>query len=122
MDGAAEPLDPAEARKKASNANLFALLATALSLLGLCSSCMTLYLALPTAILAIYNARQVMDSDDEVARSQGNTAMALGIMNAFYAGAWILVMLLYILFYVLIFGFAIAGAVVSAPTPVPVGP
>lgn len=98
------------ARQAGRNSTMFGLLATAMSLLAFCSTCTTAVVALPLGILAILQARRALESDDELARTQGQTGMALGIMTTTYSALLLMIVLAYILFYVFIFAAAIGGA------------
>ncbi len=103
MEELSPSLDVESARQAGRNASLYGLIATFMSLLAFCSSCTTLFLALPLGIMAIMQARRALESDDEIARLQGQTGMALGLMSTIYAAMWLLLLLLYVLLYVGIF-------------------
>lgn len=113
MEELSPSYDVEAARQAGRNATLYGLLSTALSLLGFCTSCATLLLALPLGVLAIVQARTALESDDELARAQGQTGMALGLMSSLYATMWLLIALMYALLYVGIFAVAFAGAAQS---------
>ncbi len=100
MEDLSPSYDVESARQAGRNASLYGLIATAMSLLGMCSSCMTLFLALPLGIMAIMQARRALESDDELARAQGQAGMALGLMSTIYAALWLLIILMYVLMYV----------------------
>ena len=98
-------------REQARAAWNMALTASVLTMVSPCLSYVTLFAALPLALVALSRGRRILESGpDEVTEVYARTARTLGIASAAFSAFFLVMLVLVVLFYVGVGVFAVIAA------------
>ncbi len=98
-------------REQARVAWTMALTASILTMVSPCLTYVTLFAALPLALVALSRGRRILEAGpDEVTEVYAKTARTLGIASASFSAFFLVLFVMFILLYVLIGVFAVIGA------------